>query len=119
PRAKASGFTRISVLSKGAPFRVLDQAPGGAAAASPSPRGRRVGGGCSTRVDEADERLPRRRDGSETTAVMSGVPAISDSQYGQIFHSGSSGLPQVWHGSLSRRRQLGQRRKVFSTRKPQ
>ena len=64
------------------------------------------------------ERLPGLRL-TGSGAAAAGAPEISDSQYGQIFHSGSSGLPQVWHGSLSRRRQLGQRRNVSSTRKPQ
>src|SRR5689334_1943413 len=128
PRANASGFTRISVLSKGVlPFGVVGgpgaYAPGGreeAVAPSSPPSGsrRREGGGGSARLDAADARRPLRLTGSVVAAVV-GAPAISDSQYGQIFHSGSSGLPHVWHGSLSRRRQLGQRRKESSTRKPQ
>src|SRR4051812_13927675 len=42
-------------------------------------------------------------------------PGTSASQYGQIGHCGSSGLPQFEHGSLSLRMQFGQRRKSFST----
>ena len=87
------------------------------APSSPPSGWRRVGGGGSTRLDAADERLPLRLTGSG--AAVAGEPAISDSQYGQIFQSGSSGLPHVWHGSLSRRRQLGQRRNVSSTWNPQ
>ena len=43
------------------------------------------------------------------------IVPTSVSQNGQIFHVGSSGLPHALHGSLSLRRQFGQRRKSFST----
>jgi hypothetical protein len=51
--------------------------------------------------------------------ASAGICPTSASQYGQIFQRGSSGLPHTPHGSLSRRRQLGQRRNAFSTSNPQ
>ena len=55
---------------------------------------------CSTSV------VARRRRRRGTGAW----PGTSASQYGQIGHCGSSGRPQLPHGSLSLRMQLGQRR---------
>src|SRR5262249_41069134 len=57
----------------------------------------------------------RRRERRGAAAVAS----TSVSQYGQTLHIGSSGLPQLRHGSFSLRMQFGQRRKSFSTSKSQ
>src|SRR5947209_9632203 len=122
PRPKASGLTRMSVRSTSSPregppygpHEVADaQLVGGPVAlgstnpAAPAtgrsdPVSRRVRSPVVSR-----RRRVRREDGA-------GAPT-SASQNGQIFHIGSSGLPHALQGSISLRRQLGQRRKSFST----
>jgi hypothetical protein len=68
-------------------------------------------GRAAARFAAATRRRSRLRSGA--------AAATSASQYGQIFQRGSSGFAQTAHGSLSRRRQLGQRRKDFSISNPQ
>src|SRR3954470_21830962 len=137
PRAKASGLTRINVLSIGLLSLGYSAAGGlegraagdstvapGSALRAEAERAPLVGAGAApfepapfvppdaALGPAADRRVRRGR-------ASCGAWPTSASQYGQIFQRGSSGLPHTVHGSLSRRRQLGQRRNDFSTSNPQ
>ena len=62
-----------------------------------------------------DELVEFITSGPLVAMVLAGERAVeaaptSDSQKGQIFQPASSGRPQTWQGSLSLRRQFGQRR---------
>ncbi len=79
---------------------------------------------CEAEIPGKTPRRRRRREpAAEPTAAAARrrgrpsdlVPGSSASQYGQIFHAGSSGRPQLPQGSRSLRRHVGQRRKSFST----
>src|SRR5215217_1683568 len=86
------------------------------AAVSEVAPGRGEGRWAACRGGTAPAAAPARRG---RRRVPSAAWPTSASQKGQIFQRGSSGFPQTVQGSLRRRRQLGQRRKLFSISKPQ
>src|ERR1043166_2864535 len=92
PRAKASGLTRMSVLSIGS-FR----SGRGAAARQLVVRGASV---ATVGWSVVSRRRRRRAEGG-------GLAPVSASQYGHSFHVGSIGFPQEKQESLSLRMQLG------------
>jgi hypothetical protein len=123
-RAELSACERLAAARSLLRWRALSS-PEAASRAAASRAGRfaRVAGAAAfseapSRSALAGARSPVAARGLRARSCRGAWPT-SASQYGQIFQRGSSGLLHVVHGSFKRRRQLGQRRKPFSTSKSQ